>query len=53
MNLSIQSTIAENTEQAIAEYEKWQTTKFGRDINRDELVHRCSFAWYQFLYPNI
>lgn len=44
VNLSIQSTIAENLERAVAEYETWQTTKLGRDINPDELIHRCKTA---------
>ena len=44
VNLSLQSTIEQNIERAIAEYEKWQTSKLGRDINPDELVHRCKAA---------
>lgn len=43
-NLSQQSTIANNIERAIAEYENWQITKLGRDINPDELIHRCKQA---------
>ena len=44
VNLSLQSTIAQNIERAIAEYETWQRTKLGRDINPDELIHRCKEA---------
>ena len=44
VNLSLQSTIAQNIERAVAEYEQWQTTALGRDINPDELVHRCKIA---------
>lgn len=43
-NLSQQSTIAKNIERAVAEYEFWQSTKLGRDINPDELIHRCKSA---------
>lgn len=44
VNLSLQSTVAQNIERAIAEYERWQTIKLGRDINPDELIHRCKAA---------
>ena len=40
-NLSQQSIIAKNIERAVKEYEFWQSTKLGRDINPDELIHRC------------
>lgn len=43
-NLSLQSTIAQNIARAVTEYETWQTTKLGRDINPDELIHRCKNA---------
>ncbi|MFQ1042829.1 baseplate J/gp47 family protein [Gilliamella sp. CG16] len=43
-NLSQQSIVAKNIERAIAEYEFWQSTKMGRDINPDELIHRCKSA---------
>lgn len=43
-NLSQQSIIAKNIERAVAEYEFWQSTKLGRDINPDELIHRCKLA---------
>lgn len=43
-NLSQQSIIAKNIERAVKEYEFWQSTKLGRDINPDELIHRCKTA---------
>ena len=43
-NLSQQSIIAKNIERAVKEYEFWQSTKLGRDINPDELIHRCKKA---------
>lgn len=43
-NLMSQSIIAKNVEQAVIDYEIWQSTKLGRDINPDELIHRCKSA---------
>lgn len=43
-NLYQQSIIAKNIERAVKEYEIWQSTKLGRDINPDELIHRCKNA---------
>ena len=43
-NLSQQSIIAKNIERAVKEFEFWQSTKLGRDINPDELIHRCKKA---------
>ena len=43
-NLSQQSIVAKNIERAVAEYEFWQSTKLGRDINPDELIHKCKSA---------
>lgn len=44
INLSQQSIISSNIEKAVFEYEYWQKTKQGRDINPDELIHRCKAA---------
>jgi len=44
VNMSQQSIIAQNVVRAVAEYEEWQRTRLGRDINPDELVHRCKMA---------
>lgn len=43
-NLYQQSIIAKNIALAVNEYEIWQSTKLGRDINPDELIHRCKTA---------
>ena len=43
-NLSQQSIIAKNIGRAVKEFEFWQSTKLGRDINPDELIHRCKKA---------
>ncbi|MCX8731166.1 baseplate J/gp47 family protein [Gilliamella sp. B2969] len=43
-NIYQQSIITQNIERAVAEYEFWQSTKLGRDINPDELIHRCKQA---------
>lgn len=43
-NIYQQSIITKNIERAVKEYEFWQSTKLGRDINPDELIHRCKTA---------
>lgn len=42
-----------NVQQAAAEYERWQTTKIGRDLNPDELVKLCKLAGAKRIVPEI
>ncbi|WP_392559361.1 baseplate assembly protein [Orbus mooreae] len=41
---SLQAVIAEKVALAVSDYEKWQVSTLGRDINPDELISLCKAA---------
>ncbi len=45
--------IDSNIKQAAAQYEAWQTTKLGRDLNPDELIKLCKLAGAKRIVPEL